>query len=364
MSVGFNAPGARFFEGDRPTPVEISLHIASDSLQIGLDESRILHWPLEDIRRLPDMAGKRGAVLRLASDPLARLYIEDLSMLARLPHPNRTSPPKGRARLMAWALAAIAAVALQIGFLVPLLADNLAGFIPARGERALGETTLGHIREALSETGLNPLEVCDGTEGAAALAQLTERLAAERGFNQDLTVSVLDHEMINAFALPGGFVVLFRGLIEAADDPDQVAAVLAHEIGHVISRDPTRHALRSAGSIGVLGLLLGDFAGGAAVLFLTERLISAQYSQAAETGADRFAHALLKEAQITPAALGAMFDRLRKKHGDAAGVTAHFLTHPRLSDRIDLARAAVDPAALYRPSMLPGDWAALRDICN
>ena len=82
---------------------------------------------------------------------------------------------------------------------------------------------------------------------------------------------------------------------------------------HVISRDPTRHALRSAGSIGVLGLLFGDFAGGAAVLFLTERLISAQYSQKAEIGADTFAHGVLEQAGINPGALGDMFENMRAK---------------------------------------------------
>jgi Zn-dependent protease with chaperone function len=152
----------------------------------------------------------------------------------------------------------VAAVALQIGVLIPLLADNLAGFIPAEGERALGAATFGHIREALDETGLNPLAVCDTPEGGAALTDLVTRLGPDGGFDPAVTVAVLDHDMINAFALPGGFVVIFRGLIDAADGPDEVAAVLAHEIGHVVSRDPTRHALRSAGSIGVLGLLFGD----------------------------------------------------------------------------------------------------------
>lgn len=67
--------------------------------------------------------------------------------------------------------------------------------------------------------------------------------------------------------MPGGLIILFRGLIDAAESSDEVAAVYAHELGHVVARDPTRIALRSAGSIGVLGLLLGDFAGGAVVLF-------------------------------------------------------------------------------------------------
>lgn len=364
MSIGFDGMGAAFFEGDRPMAEEISLHIASGILQIGLDDGRILRWPVGDVRQLPDTAGKKGAMLRLKNDPLARLFVTDQSLLSHLPNRYRRTPPKGRGRLLAWAIAAVAAVALQIGVLIPLLADNMASYIPPAGERALGEATFGHIREALDDTGLNPVPLCEAPAGLAALEGLVKRLDAPTDGGQQINIAVLDHEMVNAFALPGGFVVLFRGLIEAAETPDEVAAVLAHEIGHVVSRDPTRHALRSAGSIGVLGLLFGDFAGGAAVLFLTERLIAAKYSQGAEAGADGFAHQVLERAGISPGALGDMFESFRRKYGDREGVSAHFLTHPALGDRIEAARAAVDATAEYSPAMSAEDWAALRTICD
>lgn len=367
MNTGFDGMGARYFDGDRPVSHEASLHIAAGMLQIGLDNNTVHRWPVTDVRLLPDVAGKPGKVgvmLRIKTDPLARLFVKDLSILQHLPHLKRRAPPKGRGRLAAWAVAAVAAVGIQIGVLVPLLADNLAGFIPASGERALGEATFGHIREALDETGLNPLETCDAPAGVAVVDAVVTRLSGFQDFRQDVSVFVLDHPMVNAFALPGGFVVLFRGLIDAAEHPDEVIAVLAQEIGHVISRDPTRHALRSAGSIGVLGLLFGDFAGGAAVLFLTERLISAQYSQKAESGADAFAHEILEQSNISPAALGDMFANMREKHGDTDGVVAHFLSHPALGARIEAAKAAADNARTYTASMSPADWAALRDICG
>lgn len=363
MSQGFDGMGAAFFDGDSPEPKEVSLHIAAGMLQIGLDDGDTLRWPLEDVRPVSDMAGKQGAVLRRISDPVARLFVTDMTLLKHLPQPRRPAPPKGRARLLAWALAAVAAVVLQIFVLVPLLADNLAEYIPPEGERALGEATFGQIREALDDTGLNPLEVCEGQDGVAALDGLVVRLSGFRDFRQDITVSVLDHEMVNAFALPGGFVVLFRGLIEAAEGPDEVAAVLAHEIGHVVSRDPTRHALRSAGSLGLLALLFGDFAGGTAVLLLVERLIAAQYSQAAETGADSFAHGILEQGEINPGALGDMFETMRAKGGDVTDVAAHFLTHPALEERIVAARAARRSDATYLPSMSQEDWTALQNIC-
>ncbi|MGC1494521.1 MAG: M48 family metallopeptidase [Sulfitobacter sp.] len=355
---------AHYFDGDAPVGQPVQPQISGDTLELRLEDGTILHWPLSEIRQVSDSAAKTNPMLRWINDPLARLVLKDPKFLRDMPNLRRRSPPKGRGRLVAWALAAVAAVALQIGILIPLLADNLAVLIPAEGERVLGEATLGHIRDALDETGLNPLEVCETPNGSAALDRLVAKLSGKRDFRQDVTVSVLDHEMVNAFALPGGFVVIFRGLIDAADGPDEVAAVLAHEIGHVISRDPTRHALRSAGSIGVLGLLFGDFAGGAAVLLLTERLISAQYSQDAESGADEFAYGVLSQAGINPGALGDMFESMRDKHGDSDGVTAHFLSHPTLSERITAARAVIDPDADYAPSMSDEDWTALQSICG
>lgn len=355
---------AHYFDGDTPAPYPVEPQVINDTLVLALADGREIRWPVRDVRRLPDSAAKSNAILRWTGDPVARLILKDPKLLRALPRLKRRAPPKGRGRLAAWAVGAVAAVVLQIGVLVPLLADNLAGFIPPKGERALGNATLGHIREALDTSGLGQIPICEAPDGQAALAALTQKLTDGTDYADGLTVLVLDHPMVNAFALPGGFVVLFKGLIQASEGPDGVTAVLAHEIGHVVSRDPTRHALRSAGSIGVLGLLFGDFAGGAAVLVLSERLISAQYSQAAETGADTFAYGLLEGAGISPGGLGDMFETLRARGGDRGGLQAHFLSHPSLGSRIDAARAAVTEGADYGPSMSDADWQALRGICR
>ncbi|MDO6728380.1 M48 family metallopeptidase [Marinovum sp. 2_MG-2023] len=362
----FEATGL-YFDGDTAVGdlAQLSVDEAARALVIARIGFAPLHWPLDDLRLLPDLGGKDLSILRLRDDPVARLILNDDLLLERLPDVRRAAPVTRRGRLVAWAVAAVASVALIISVLVPTMADQLAVYIPPEGERALGETTLNQIRSALDDTGMGqPVAFCEDPDGVAALVRMQAHLAPGLPEGQQVSVHVLDHPMVNAFALPGGYIVFFRGMIKAAETPEEVAAVFAHEIGHVISRDPTRHALRSAGSIGVLGLLFGDFAGGAMVLFLTEQLIQATYSREAEAGADDFARALLLETGIDPAALGRFFDLLRAKYGERDGFFAHFASHPALSDRILAANVDLPAGFEAVPVLNNDEWQALRNICQ
>ncbi len=358
-----------FLDGDRaaPHPARFTYTDADQSLTIATPDGPI-QWPYADIRALRDQSTDETLILRLNTDPTARLLVtnsDDQHLTrARAKQIHRAPKTAHRGRLMAWALAAVASVALIIFVLVPLMADQLAEYLPPAGEKALGDATFDQIRNALDDTGFTGIAICDAPEGRAALAKIETRLTDELVLDTPLTVHVLDHPMVNAFALPGGYVVFFRGLLDEAARPEEVAAVFAHEIGHVAARDPTRIALRSAGSIGVLGLLLGDFAGGAVVLFLAERIIQADYTQDAEAAADTFAHRVLLDADLPPSAIGTFFERLAEGRDDGIGLIDHFMSHPALGDRIAAARAAEPPNAEFRPILTETEWRALQAICD
>ena len=324
---------------------------------------------LESLRELPDQADQETMVLTSTEAPLLRVVLREMAdtepLRARFPWLKHAQPVKGKGRIAKWAVAAVASVALIIFVMVPLMADQLARVLPADGERALGDATYEQVRNALGQDMLGGVQECTRGDGLDAMAQMVTRLGGDKlELPYPLTVTVLDHPLENAFALPGGRVVFFRGLIDLADTPDEVAAVLAHEIGHVVAQDPTRIALRSAGSIGVLGLLFGDFAGGAAVLFLVNQLIEADYTREAEAGADEFAHQMLAEANVDAGALGTLFERLMARTGDAEGIAAHFMSHPALGDRIEAANEAALPASETRPSLSESQWRALQSICD
>jgi predicted Zn-dependent protease len=141
--------------------------------------------------------------------------------------------------------------------------------------------------------------------------------------------------------------------------------VLAHEIGHVVSRDPTREALRAAGTAGILGLLLGDVFGASIVVLATDAVVNASYQRDAETRADETAYSLLAEAGLPSRPFADFFDKMRRKYGDTGGILKLIASHPGLEGRAARAAAADRIGdATYEPALSDQDWIALRGICR
>ena len=334
----------------------------------------LARWPVEALRRVRDIAEDETMVLRALDAGEARLTLRNpteiaviLREAANLDKAERA--PRQIRKALIWAGGAVASVLVIVFVIVPALAGQLAVLIPPERERQLGEAAIGQLSWVLNRLGDEEIRFCEAAPGLAALDTMTARLRPEFETPYDLSVRVIDHPMVNAFAAPGGNIVIFRGLIDKADMPEEVAGVLAHEMAHVVHRDPTRLALQSAGTVGILGLLIGDFSGGAAALVLTERLIAASYSQDAEARADMFAVEVLAKAGLPSTPLGTMFDRLREEAGhgddDEESVLSHLASHPDLRTRAMAAREADvigdDP---FTPVLSGEEWAALQAICG
>lgn len=359
---------ADFVAGERAVLKRVSVRLLADGLELAQPDGQSLIWRWAELRAEPDQADTDALVVSRSGDNIARLYLRDKNVEAQLrtraPHLKKRDRAIPVSKLVTWAGGAAASVAAIIFVLVPMMAAQLAVMLPPEGEKALGDTTFEQIRLALDETGLVGTPICEAPAGNAAMQAMYDSLNPASDLPYDVQIHILDHDMINAFALPGGRIVFFRGLIEQAENPEEIAAVLAHEIGHVVNRDPTRDALRSAGSLGVLGLLFGDFAGGTIALFLANQLINASYSQSAEATADDYAYNLLDNAGVSPAALGTMFERLLAEYGDAEGIVAHFMSHPQMGKRIAAAQAAVVDGRTYGSILEPSAWRSLQTVCS
>jgi predicted Zn-dependent protease len=153
------------------------------------------------------------------------------------------------------------------------------------------------------------------------------------------TVKVVDADDVNAFALPGGFLYVNRGLLEAADNEAEVAGVLAHEIAHVAARHGVEQAskgtLMNYASIPLI--FLGGIGGYAIqqAMGLALPLTFLKFSRGAEKEADRLGAQYMWAAGYDPKALSTFFEKLQAKDKKKPGTLSKlFSTHPYTGDRI------------------------------
>lgn len=145
----------------------------------------------------------------------------------------------------------------------------------------------------------------------------------------------------NALTLPGGIIVITDGMVSIVKTDDEIAAVLAHEIGHA----ELRHTLKQVMQGSVLAIIAGAVTNDAssytvAVAGLPALLAQNKYSRSFETEADDFAFKLLKQHHISPTAFASLMERVIKEQGDEGSSFSFLSTHPITSERVKRARRA------------------------
>ena len=179
-------------------------------------------------------------------------------------------------------------------------------------------------------------------------------------------VMLLDWWLVNAFAVPGGQIVLTRGLVQTAGSPDEVAGVLAHELGHALELHPETGLVRAMGLAAATQLIFAGSAGTVSNVGMV--LTQLRYTRIAEREADAHAVRMLKGAGISAKGFGDFFERLEGKRPAAAesGKSVPSLdlisTHPATAERIAMVRA--QPAYPATPALSAEDWKALREACG
>lgn len=324
-------------------------------------------WPYESLRHREEPFPGQPVQLRQVGED-GRLVLTDHAFLSELTAraPQLAVRRRSRtAKLAGWLGATAAGVLMLVGVLwyaLPAFAGFTARLIPVSWEEALGEVTYKQFAEILARMeGRDGPRVCDRSgPGLAALEGLTARLAATQGSPYGFRVSVLDGEMVNAFALPGGRIVLLRGLLEFVESPDELAAVMAHEMGHVVHQHGTEQMIESLGLTFFFGVMLGDIGSGSIGLF-GETMLSNAFSRDAEREADLNAIAVLTEAGLASGGLADFFRRLQDTHGDMPAAFNLLSTHPSHDERIALAEQAGQGGAA---ALTAAEWDALRTICD
>jgi Zn-dependent protease with chaperone function len=362
---------AIYFDGTCSARHDVKVEAIADGLRIVakrpagqlLDE-----WAYADLRRMSAPDG----VLRLSrcgETLLARLEIRDPDLICAVEDRAVTLDRGGagerrlRRKIVALSFAASVSLFITAIYGVPELATRLLPFVPVSVERKLGEAVDKNVRSALDTQHLGAAFTCGYSagelEGRAALDRMVGKLEAAAALPLQLRVDVVRRPEPNAVALPGGRIYVNQGLIDQAQTPDELAGVIAHEMGHVAARDGTRVVLQTAGLSFLFGMMLGDFVGGGAVVIAARTVLKSSYSRRVEGAADGYSGALMRKAGGDPHALGAILARIvvDKDHG-----LAILHDHPETKDRIAAINAAAG-AGPTAPLLDVAEWSALKRIC-
>ena len=247
---------------------------------------------------------------------------------------------------------AISALALFLWFGSDLLVKFAVSRIPVEWEQQLGEAA---YRDFLAQQ-----TVINEGPAIAAVKEISQRLVEKISDNPyKFEVSVVKSEVVNAFALPGGYVVVFTGLMKKAESGEEVAGVLSHELNHVLQRHGLERIVRQLGLIAVVTIVFGDQQGLIGLMKqLGVELLTLKFGRDQETEADVTGLQLLHRAKIDPAGMIRFFDRLSEKDKERVEILS---THPMSEGRA--ARLKAEVAALPRqtPEPFGFEWKTVQE---
>jgi predicted Zn-dependent protease len=356
------APG-RFFDGETAITHDVEVALADAQLRITGDSIEAPRsWLLKDLRSAERVEPERPLRLRNEVTPGERLIIEDRAMIADLlaRAPQLTRPLSSR-KILRYAIITAAglliAAALAYG-LLSLLPPAVAHLMPQEWRDRLGRQT--------EQSFVGSFPECKSSAGLRAVGIIGSRLYRDNAeAAPDFTVRIYKIPIINAFTLPGGRIVLTGKLLEAATRPEEVAGVLAHELGHVHNRHPEAALIRLMGLQVLVSLATGTEGGGFASN-LAGLATFLRYTRAAEVAADDYAQDLLNGAKIDPLGLKRFFESVKKLEeatrisaGPLSGILA---THPATDERIKRIQPLREGPP--QPVMSNSDWQALKAICR
>jgi Zn-dependent protease with chaperone function len=308
------------FQHDLPTLGQLNLPFSAVSVSAGgLDHDQlVVRWGLAPHGHTLYL--KEPALIRAFREAAPPNLTKDLDKTA-----STVRRARSRNRTF-WALTVV--VVGVLGFAVWLSTDLLVEWavdrIPQKWEQRLGQS-------AYQDFLIQQTVVKDGPS-VSAVHEISQRLLERIPDNPyTFEISVVKKDVVNAFALPGGYVVVFTGLLDQAKSGEEVAGVLSHEFNHVLERHGLERIVKQLGIVAVLGILLGDQQGLAGVMKqVGVELLSLKFGRAQETEADLTGIRLLHRAHIDPVGMITFFQRMsEQEQGRVEWLSSHPMSAAR-----------------------------------
>ncbi len=249
----------------------------------------------------------------------------------------------------------IAGIVLSVLLMIGLLVwqyDNfvswVASKIPISTEQQLGNAVLEKIKAEgdLLEQG----------KAVETVSQIGNRLT--QGSRYKYQWYVLENDTVNAFALPSGIIVVHSALLQKAENADELAAVLAHEVQHVEQRHSLKHMINSVGWAAVLTVVLGDASAITAVI--AHQVGTSYFSRDLESEADKLGYATLVKAKIKPDGMASFLQKLADLSGDSEEGLAWISSHPETKERVIAIQQLLKEQPCNTCQPLAMDWQAVQ----
>ena len=309
-----------FYDGKSANKYPVKLRLTSDRLELNFPDGRQILWLYTNLKL--SKTGSNGPVRleRIVTTPDTipeSIVIEDPEFLPaahriapgalgnvwNLPHKRKT-----RYALMILALVILPPFIFAIWvYAIPGMTNAVADRIPTAWEEKLGQNYFQTLfKEPLKDPDPKMREALD------ALAKRLLLAAPNQPYN--FRIYVHPSKMVNAMALPGGTIVVFQGLINITETPEELAGVLAHEFQHVLKRHSTRSLVRSE-AINLFGLIISGNSDSMTNVILQAGgiLEHLRYSRKLETQADAEGMKMMLAAQVEPSGMIRIFEKLEEE---------------------------------------------------
>ncbi|GEO03176.1 hypothetical protein AAE02nite_08400 [Adhaeribacter aerolatus] len=325
-----------YFDGKSSQPHRAQVSLEPSALQITYKTQDntlpvTVHWQSQRIEQ--EAYTEEGkTILRYGNYPAQSLEVSYPDFLPALksyytaaPPVSQSGPlPKSGSAYWVWLIiiCLLALIPVTYFWVLPAVADFAARQIPPAYEHKLGKTLATQI---------------------IAEDQDSARTANLRGFARQLnlpapyplTFTVIRNAEPNAFAIPGGNIAVHEGMFNLIQSPEELAALLGHEYGHIKLRHSLRSLFRSLSGYIFISVIIGDVSAITAVLIENANALkSLEYSRNFENEADLLGLQVMEAHQLNPEGMVQLFRHLQE-HSKARGQDLEFIsTHPALSSRI------------------------------
>lgn len=364
-SIEFNGI---YHDGRTPSDRKVSVKLLDKNLELLLLESgKKIIWDYSRISSSGLLAPGRPAHIGNADTPDERLFIKEKlfadALLLKCP---RLSIHRRNRIVFAIAglVTAVSIVVTTYIFVEDVSPTQLiVRMMPDQVRSRLGDTIVNQI--------INDRRLCTNEKGANAFKILVDRLTTHNDIQTKFEIYVAKLGVVNAFATPGSRIIISDKLIKFVKSPEELAGILAHEMGHGIAMHPETGIVRAAGFSLGLQLLLGGSTGNIGDAGLL--LLQLKYTRTAEQEADNLALEILKKSHIDSRKFSNFFSRIVEYYSSEKKQTNQqdsslfdearllFRTHPPTERRADMfARAPTWP---HLPILTATEWVALKNIC-